>query len=64
MYSVNHRRYQYLFLLPIVILVISAMYFSEVTKETQNSLLREKINEIVNAVDMLAQAMDANDASG
>jgi len=54
------KRYRFLFLTPILLLVINALYFSAVTKEIDKALLEEKYDEIVLTIDMLSEAVEAN----
>ena len=60
MQFLSHRRKKYLIMLPIVFLVINAFYFMHASKEIQKTLLKEKYVEVINAVDMLATAVEAS----
>jgi hypothetical protein len=52
-------RREYLFLTPLVIMIAFCFYFSRLTKEIENNLLREKHEEKKLAVSMLARQLDA-----
>ncbi|MCL2548253.1 MAG: hypothetical protein FWE76_03710 [Symbiobacteriaceae bacterium] len=56
----KYKRYRFLFLTPILLLVINAFYFSAITQEIDKALLEEKYGEIILAVDMLSEAIEAN----
>ena len=56
----NDKKRKYLLLLPVVFLIFNALYYRYATKEIQRTLLMEKHVEIVDAVNMLAAAVDAN----
>lgn len=56
----THKWHRYLFLLPALILIINALFFKFATEEINGTLLREKYVEIVNAVDMLGAAVEAD----
>lgn len=56
----NHRKNKYLLLLPLVFLILNAFYFMYASKEIQDALLREKYDEIIDSIDMLAAAVEAS----
>jgi len=56
----NNRKRKYLTILPFVFLILNAFYYMHASDEIQNTLLQEKYEEITNAVDMLAAAVEAN----
>jgi len=51
---------RYLLLIPVVFLIFNAVYFMYATKEIEDTLLQEKYEDIIHAVDMLGMAVDAN----
>ena len=51
---------KYLLLLPLVFLVFNAFYYRLATHEIQSTLLQEKVVEITNEIDLLAEAVEAN----
>ena len=53
------QRARFLYLLPILFLILNSLYFAEVTREIAKVLLEEKYQEVVTAVDMLAMAVEA-----
>ena len=56
----SNRRYRFILILPLVFLVLNAVYFKHTTKEIKEVMLNEKYIEIVDEVDMLAAAANAN----
>lgn len=56
----NNRKYRYFLLLPLLILILNALYFKYTAQEIQNTLLRDKYTQINDAVEMLAAAVEAN----
>ena len=60
MKTANHKWRRYLFLLPVLVLILNAIYFKFITDEIKRALLGEKYTEIVNAVDMLGAAAEAD----
>ena len=56
----NHKRYKYFIMLPVVFLLLSALYYKYEIKEIQGALLLENYNKAVNYVDVLASAVEAN----
>jgi len=56
----NGGRHKYLLLLPILFLVLNSLYYRYVIEEIKVALLNEKYIEIVNAVNMLEAAIEAN----
>ena len=54
------RRKRYVFLLPIVFLLLNAYFFQYASREIRNSILREKYVDTVNQVESLAAAVEAN----
>jgi len=58
--QVGHKWRKYLLLMPMLFLAMNAIYFKFTTDEIRSALLNEKYIEIVNAVDMLGAAVEAN----
>ena len=56
----GHKQKKYLLLIPIAFLIFNAIYFQHAAIEIQSALLREKITEITNFVDMLTITVDAD----
>ena len=57
---INHSKYKYLLLLPLLFLVLNALFFQYATKEIQRAMLNQKLTEVKNATDTLAAAIDAD----
>jgi hypothetical protein len=56
----KNNRGKYLLLLPVVFLVLNALFFRYATQEIQKALLNERYVEIVNFVDLLAMSVEEN----
>jgi hypothetical protein len=56
----NGKWGKFLILTPVLFLILNAIYFMYASKEIRQTLLDEKYVEIVNAVDMLSAAVEAN----
>ena len=53
-------RKKYLLLLPVAFLLLNAIYFQYAVKKIDDAILQEKYVEIMDAIDMLAAAVEAN----
>ena len=49
---------KYLLLIPIALLITDVIYFRNALNATNDALLREKYDEVVNFVDMMASTVD------
>ena len=54
----NHQKYRYLILIPLVFLLLNAVYYRYMMAEINNKLLQEKFNQVIADVDILGQAID------
>jgi hypothetical protein len=59
---VGDKRKRFLILLPIIFLLISAIFFQYAMKKIKDTILEEKYVETARHVDMLATAIDANES--
>jgi hypothetical protein len=57
----NHQKYRYLLLIPVIFLILNAFFFMYATKEIRSALLNEKYLEIVDMTEMLGAALEANE---
>lgn len=55
----NHQRQKYLILLPMLFLVLNALYFRHATRVIGDTMLQEKYLEVLRATEMLAAAVEA-----
>ncbi|MCL2547742.1 MAG: hypothetical protein FWE76_01090 [Symbiobacteriaceae bacterium] len=60
MHSSKHNRSRLLLLIPLVFLTVNTIYFSIITRAINETLLEEKINEITNSVDLIAEVIDGS----
>ena len=56
----NNRRWKYVALLPLMILILSAVFFMYAGREIENALLHTKFNDMVVFVESLNTAAEAN----
>ena len=56
----NNKRARFILLLPVVFLILNAFYFKYATREIQKAMLDEKFVEIMDTIDTLAAAVNAN----
>jgi len=56
----GNRRNRYIFLLPVVFLLVNAVYFQYASKRIEGTVLQEKYVEMTHQVDMLAAAVEGN----
>ena len=56
----NDNKRKYLILIPVVFLLLNALFFQYAVKKINSAVLQEKYVEITDAVDMLAAAVEAN----
>jgi hypothetical protein len=59
---INHKWSKYLLLIPVIVLLLNAIYNKHVTQRYMEAIMEEKRIEIVNTVDLLAAAVEANEA--
>jgi len=57
----NHVYYKYFVMLPVVFLILNALFFAYASREVRNTLFLEKYDEIVTSVDMLAAVEEKTD---
>jgi len=55
---ITHGKLRYLILLPLIFLLLNAVYYQYMMKEVTNRLLQEKFNQIAADVDILGQTID------
>jgi len=55
----NHKMKKYLMLLPVVFLILNALYYQYAVRRIQDTMLQEKNVEICDTIDMLSAAVDA-----
>ena len=53
----NHGKYRYLILIPLVFLLLNAVYYRYMMAEINNKLLQEKFNQVIADVDILGQSI-------
>ena len=60
MVFLSDSRKKYLILLPVVCLLLNALYFQYAVRKIESAMLRQKLVEVTDAIDMLAAAVEAN----
>jgi len=53
----NHAKYKYLILIPLIFLILNAVYYRYMMAEINNKLLQEKFNQVAADVDILGQSI-------
>ena len=56
----NDSRKKYWILLPVVFLLLNALCFQYAVRKIESAMLRQKLVEVTDAIDMLAAAVEAN----